>query len=344
MTTCESILIAENMNNMENETSQETTTPPKLLDQVRSAIRMKHYSYRTEQAYVFWITQYILFHNKRHPKDMGEKEIRQFLNHLAVNKNVAAATQNQALCALIFLYRRVLNIELGELGNVTWAKRPKRLPVVFTKEEVRRVLNQLTGEYRLMVMMLYGAGLRLTECLELRVKDIDFESQMITVRGGKGEKDRVTILPESVMESLKVQIELVEKIHKDDIKNGYDSVYMPYALERKYPNAGKQVGWHFLFPAKDVSADPRTGIVRRHHIHESVLQRAVKIAISKAGIYKHGGCHTFRHSFATHLLEDGVNIRTVQELLGHTSLETTMIYTHVMNKKKIGIKSPVDDL
>jgi len=329
---------------MENEILEQTSKPPKLLDQVRSAIRLKHYSYRTEQAYVLWITQYILFHNKRHPKDMGEKEIKQFLNNLAVNKNVAASTQNQALCALVFLYKYVLNVNLGDFGQITWAKRPKRLPVVFTKSEVKRILKELTGESKLMVTILYGAGLRLNECLDLRIKDVDFEYRQIIVRDGKGGKDRVTILPESVIELLQQQVDRVIKIHQKDIQDGYDSVYMPFALERKYPNAGKMIGWHFLFPAKDLSTDPRTGIVRRHHVHESVLQRAVKIAISKAGIYKHGGCHTFRHSFATHLLEDGVNIRTVQELLGHTSLETTMVYTHVMNKKNLGVKSPADNI
>lgn len=344
MTTCESILIAENMKTMENEILEQTAKPPKLLEQVRAAIRLKYYSYRTEQAYLFWITQYILFHNKRHPKDMGEKEIRQFLNHLAVNQNVAAATQNQALCALIFLYRQVLNIELGELGNIAWAKRPKRLPVVFTKSEVKRILNELSGESKLMVTLLYGAGLRLNECLDLRIKDVDFEYRQIIVRDGKGGKDRVTVLPESVMELLQQQVDRVIKIHEKDILDGYDSVYLPYALERKYPSAGKQPGWHFLFSAKDISTDPRTGIIRRHHVHESVLQRAVKVAIQKAGIRKPGGCHTFRHSFATHLLEDGVDIRTVQELLGHQSVETTMVYTHVLKKGKYGVKSPADNL
>jgi len=329
---------------MENETFQETAKPPKLLDQVRSAIRLKHYSYRTEQAYVLWITQYILFHNKRHPKDMNETEIKQFLNHLAVNRNVAASTQNQALCAIVFLYKHVLNINLGEFGQITWAKRSKRLPVVFTRSEVKRILDELTGIYKLMVMLLYGAGLRLNECLDLRIKDVDFEYRQVIVRDGKGGKDRVTLLPESVIELLQKQVDRVIKIHEKDILDGYNSVYLPYALERKYPSAGKQPGWHFLFPAKDVSTDPRTGIVRRHHLHESVLQRAVKEAIRKAGIYKHGGCHTFRHSFATHLLENGYDIRTIQELMGHSNVQTTMIYTHVMNKGGLGVQSPADDI
>jgi len=323
--------------------SENTTSPKsKLLDQLREALRVRHYSYKTEQSYVQWVKRYIFSHNKRHPSEMGEGEIRQFLNHLAVKRNVASATQNQALCALVFLYRQVLKIALGEFENVVWAKRPKRLPVVFTRNEIERILNELSGSYKLMAMILYGAGLRLTECLDLRIKDVDFENRTITVRGGKGEKDRVTILPEAVVEPLARQIEMVVKIHRKDIVNGYDSVYLPYALERKYPNAGKQIGWHYLFPAQNLSADPRTGVVRRYHIHDSALQRAVKTAIQRAGIHKSGGCHTFRHSFATHLLEDGVNIRTVQELLGHTSVETTMVYTHVMSKKGIGIKSPID--
>jgi len=323
---------------------EEPKSKPRLLDQLRGELRIRHYSYRTEQAYAQWVKRFIIFHNKRHPAEMGEPEIRQFLNHLAVNRNVAAATQNQALCALVFLYRNVIKAELGEFSEVVWAKRPKRLPVVFTRCEVGRILNAMTGTYKLMAMLLYGAGLRLTECLRLRIKDVDFENRTITVRGGKGEKDRVTILPEAVVEALGKHIEAVVKIHQQDIREGYDSVYLPYALERKYPNAGKEIGWHYLFPAEELAPDPRTGVVQRHHISDMALQRAVKSAIGKAGIRKPGGCHTFRHSFATHLLEDGTNIRTVQELLGHTNVETTMIYTHVMSKRKAGIKSPADNL
>jgi len=324
--------------------SEQIKKPPKLLDQVREKIRVKHYSYRTEQAYVQWVKRFILFHNKKHPKDMGEQEITQFLSHLAVNRNISASTQNQALCAIVFLYKHVLNKDLNEFGNIQWAKRPKRLPVVFSKNEIRQILDEMSGIYKVMATLLYGAGLRLTECLQLRVKDIDFDYQQIAVRSGKGEKDRVTVLPESVTEPLKKHINKVIDIHDKDIQEGYDSVYMPYALDRKYPNAGKEIGWHFLFPSKNISKDPVSGIMRRHHLHGSVLQRAVKSAIKKARIMKHGGCHTFRHSFATHLLEDGTNIRTVQELLGHKSVETTMVYTHVMNKKKIGVKSPADNL
>jgi len=315
-----------------------------LIERLQSEIRLRHYSLRTERAYVNWIKQYFFFHSKHCPEDMGEKEITMFLSHLAVNRNVSTSTQNQAMCAIVFLYKYILKKDLSEFENIRWAKRYKHLPVVFTRNEVARILAELSGIYKLMAMLMYGAGLRLNECLDLRVKDIDFDYQQVIVRNGKGSKDRITVLPEVVIEPLRRQVESVVKIHQKDIQNGYDSVYMPYALERKYPNAGKTIGWHFLFPAKDLSVDPRTGIVRRHHVLDATLQRAVKTAISKAGIHKHGGCHTFRHSFATHLLEDGVNIRTVQELLGHKSVETTMIYTHVMDKGKLGIKSPIDGL
>lgn len=252
------------------------TGKPKLLDQLREAIRVRHYSYKTEQSYVQWVKRFILFHNKRRPAEMGENEITQYLSYLAVNCNVSASTQNQALCAIVFLYKNVLQKDLDNFNNIQWAKRPKRIPVVFTKDEVKRTLEEISGENKIMVMLLYGAGLRLSECLRLRIKDIDFETRTITVRGGKGDKDRVTILPESIIEDLRNHIDSVVKIHNEDIQNGYDSVYMPYALERKYPNAGKQIGWHFLFPAKDLSVDPRTGVVRRHHVDESVLQRARK--------------------------------------------------------------------
>lgn len=275
---------------------------------------------------------------------MGEKEIRKFINHLAVKKNLAAATQNQALCAILFLYREVLEKEIEDIAEIKWAKKPKRLPVVFSKKEVQMVISELTGIYRLMVMLLYGAGLRLKECLQLRIKDIDFDNQQVFVRSGKGRKDRYTILPKIVEKKLKKHIRSITEIYKKDIQQGYDSVYMPFALDKKYPNAGKKVGWHYLFPAKNITTDPATGKKRRHHIHERTLQRAVKKAITRAGIHKQGGCHTFRHSFATHLLENGVNVRAVQELLGHTNLETTMVYTHVMNKSKVGIKSPIDKI
>ena len=318
--------------------------PPKLLDQVRSVIRTMHYSYKTEQAYTDWIRRYICFHHKRHPKDMGAKEISTFLTHLAVKENVAASTQNQALCAIVFLYKHVLNIELADFNNITWAKKPKRLPVVFSSNEASTVLKQLTDSNRIMAMLMYGSGLRLNECLQLRVKDIDFDHKQITVRSGKGNKDRVTLLPEKIIPNLKEQIQFVKKLHEYDLKNGNVSVYLPYALEKKYPNAGKELGWKFVFPATQISADPRSGIHRRHHIHETVLQRAVKKAIRTAGITKQAGCHTFRHSFATRLLENGYDIRTIQELMGHKSVQTTMVYTHVINKGGMGVKSPVDEI
>jgi len=330
-----------------NQTIEEFPTvknKPKLLDQVRNVLRTKHYSLKTEEAYIYWIKKYIFFHNKRHPKEMGEAEINEFLTHLAVKEKVSASTQNQALCAIVFLYKHVLKIELGDLGNVVWAKKPAKLPVVFTREEVTQVLNQLSGMNLMMAMFLYGGGLRLSECLQLRVKDIDFQYKQIIVRSAKGDKDRVTLLPEFVIEPLKKHLNYVKLLHEKDLNAGYDSVYMPYALERKYPNAGREFAWKFVFPATQISKDPRTGIQRRHHIHESVLQKAVKKAVRQTGIYKQASCHTFRHSFATHLLEAGYDIRTVQELLGHKNLNTTMIYTHVLNKGAFGVKSPADSI
>lgn len=316
----------------------------KLLDQVRSALRIRHYSYRTEEAYIHWIKRYIFFHNKRHPMEMEEMEISEFLSHLAEKENVSASTQNQALCEIVFLYKHVLKKELNDLGEIHWSKKPRRLPVVFTVTEAKAVLEKLDGTNWLMAMLLYGAGLRLTECLRLRVKDIDFEYRQLTVRRGKGNKDRVTLLPEKLIEPLNKQIEYVKKLHEYDLKTGYDSVYLPYALERKYPHAGRDLGWKFLFPAAQVSTDPRSGVRRRHHIHKSVLQRAVKKAIRTAGITKPAGCHTFRHSFATRLLENGYDIRTIQELMRQQSIQTTMIYTHVIHKGGLGVQSTADEI
>jgi len=317
---------------------------PKLLEQFRSVLRVKHYSLKTEQSYINWIKDYIYFHNKRHPKDMAGKEISEYLTHLAVERKVAASTQNQALCAIVFLYKHVLKIDLGDFTEVHWSKKPRKLPVVFSAKEASKVLNKLSGVNKLMAMLLYGSGLRLNECLQMRIKDIDFEYKQITVRSGKGDKDRVTLLPESLINTIKEQMTFVKKLHEFDLKNGYDSVYLPYALEKKYPNAGKELGWKFLFPATKISKDPRSEIICRHHIHVSVLQKAVKNAIRQAGINKHAGCHTFRHSFATRLLEKGYDIRTIQELMGHKNLQTTMIYTHVINKGGMGVISPVDDI
>ena len=316
----------------------------KLLDQVRYVIRVKHFSIRTEEAYVNWIRKFILFHNKRHPNEMDETYVSEFLTYLAVKKRVAASTQNQALSAILFLYRDVLKKDIGWLDDVERAKRPARLPVVFTKREVNDILIRLEGTKWLMGNLLYGSGLRLMECVRLRVKDMDFEYEQIIVRDGKGQKDRVTMLPLSLKEPLQRHLEKVKAIHEADLKAGFGRVYLPFALKRKYPNAEREWGWQYVFPSSKRSEDPRTGIVRRHHIDESVLQRSVKAAIRAANITKPGSCHTFRHSFATHLLEDGYDIRTVQELLGHKDVSTTMIYTHVLNKGGKAVRSPLDSI
>ena len=315
---------------------------PKLLDQVRNAIRVKNYSYRTEQSYVHWIKRYVIYHHKRHPSEMGETEIQKFLTHLAVDKNVAASTQNQALSALLFLYRHVLKHELEYISNFEFARKPQRLPVVFTKAEAREILLFLEGRDWIMASLLYGSGLRLMECVRLRVKDIDFNYNQVLVRDGKGHKDRVTMLPVSVKEQLTRHIDKVKLIHADDLKEGLGRVSLPYAIERKYTNAAIEWGWQYVFPASKRTMHPVTGIEVRHHIDESVLQKSVKNAIRRAGIFKHASCHTFRHSFATHLLENGYDIRTVQELLGHQDIRTTMIYTHVINRGGKGVRSPLD--
>jgi len=317
---------------------------PKLLDQVRQAIRMRHYSYMTEKAYVGWIKRFIFFHNKRHPAEMGEAEIAQFLSSLATESHVSASTQNQALNALLFLYHEILNKNIGYVDGVVRAKRPHRLPVVLTRQEVRSILGCLDGSDWIMAMLLYGAGLRLMECLRLRVKDIDFTSNQIVVRAGKGDKDRHTMLPAAVKERLAKHLELIRRHHQRDLERGLGRVALPNALERKYPNAGKEWGWQWVFPATSHYTDKVTGERRRHHLHESVLQKAVKEAVRRAGIFKPASPHTFRHSFATHLLEDGYDIRTVQELLGHTDVSTTMIYTHVLNRGGKGVFSPADRL
>jgi integron integrase len=299
---------------------------PKLLDQVRQCIRLKHLSKRTEEAYVYWIRQFILFHNKRHPKDMAETEIRQFLSHLAIEKQVASSTQNQALNALLFLYRDILKKSLGRIGDIERAKREKHIPVVFAKEEARSILSKLTGEYKLIAGLLYGSGLRLMECIRLRVQDIDFAANHIVVNDAKGNKGRVTILPAKLKESLRRQIDNVRSLHQFDLQQGYGEVLLPHAYKRKSPLSAKTLGWQFLFPSKNRSGDPRSGMIMRHHLDESGVQRALKEAIGKTEIVKNGSPHSFRHSFATHLLEDGHDIRTVQELLGHKDVRTTMIY------------------
>jgi integron integrase len=315
---------------------------PKLLDQLRHAIRLRHYSIRTEEAYVQWAKRFILFHNMRHPRDMGRAEIEAFLTHLAVVGKVAASTQNQALNAIVFLYHHLLGREIGELETVVRAKRPPKLPVVLSVNETKRVLERLDGVTGLMARLLYGSGLRLMECLRLRVKDVDFEYRQITVREGKGAKDRMTMLPASLIAPLQAHLERVKALHQTDLAEGHGDVYLPFALERKYPNANREWGWQYVFPSVKRSADPRSGLVRRHHAAESVLQRAVKFAVSASGLKKPANCHTFRHSFATHLLANGSDIRTVQELLGHHDVRTTMIYTHVLQRGAGGVKSPLD--
>lgn len=316
--------------------------PPKLLDQVQAVLRVKHYSIRTERVYLDWIKRYILFHHKTHPAQMGAAEVEAFLSHLAVAGNVAASTQNQAKSALLFLYREVLVIELPWLDNVTQAKMPQRLPVVLTVSEVKSVLNRLDGTLWLMAGLLYGGGLRLMECVRLRVKDVDFGMRQVTVREGKGFKDRVTMLPESSIAPLQAHLARVRALHDEDLAAGYGAVYLPYALGKKYPNAAKEWGWQYVFPSRNLSVDPRSGVTRRHHVDEKGLQRAVKRAAQQAGIAKLATPHTLRHSFATHLLQNGYDIRTVQELLGHKDVQTTMIYTHVLNRGGRGVTSPLD--
>jgi integron integrase len=315
---------------------------PKLLDQVRDAVRVRHYSIRTEEAYIRWIREYILFCDKCHPAQLGASEVSAFLSHLAVRRQVAASTQNQALSALLFLYGEVLDQPIEWVDDVERAKKPRRLPVVFTKEEVQSVLAQLTGDKWLMASLLYGSGLRLMECIRLRVKDLDFAQSQITVREGKGDKDRVTMLPPSLVEPLRRQLERAKALHELDLREGCGRVYLPYALSRKYPNAEREWGWQYVFPASKRSVDPRLGREQRHHIAETALQKAVKTAIRAAGINKPGSCHTLRHSFATHLLEAGYDIRTIQELLGHSDVSTTMIYTHVLNRGGKAVRSPLE--
>ena len=314
----------------------------KLLEQVSDVARLKHLSLRTEQAYLTWIRRYIIFHEKRHPQELGAEGVRSFLTHLAVDQRVAAATQNQAFHALLFLYRNVLRMEDPNIEGVERAQQSRSLPVVFTKEEANAVIANMKGEHKLIASLLYGSGLRIMEAVRLRVKDIDFSMHEITIRDGKGEKDRRTMLPRSLKPALETQVSAVRQLHAHDLTRGYGEVYLPYALGEKYKNAAKEILWQYLFPADKLSVDPRSGKTRRHHVSEQNVQRAVKTALHKAGVRKSGTCHSFRHSFATHLLEDGYDIRTVQELLGHKDVRTTMIYTHVLNKGGRGVRSPLD--
>jgi integron integrase len=315
---------------------------PRLLDRVRDLIRIKHYSIRTEQAYLQWIRRYIIFHRKQHPQNLGGEHLIEFLSDLAVRGKVAAATQNQALHAILFLYREVLRIDLPWIDNVQRAKRAEHIPVVLTRREVAAVLAQLEGTVWLMASLTYGGGLRLLECLRLRIKDLDFDRCELTVREGKGGKDRVTVLPRSLVDPLRTHCARVRQLHERDLGEGFGRVYLPFALDRKYPNADREWGWQYVFPASRRSTDPRSGIERRHHASPDVLQRAIKGAVRNAGIAKPASVHTLRHSFATHLLEAGYDIRTVQELLGHSDVKTTMIYTHVLNRGGRGVVSPFD--
>jgi integron integrase len=317
---------------------------PKLLDQVRDAIRTRHYSLRTEDTYVHWIKRFIFFHGKRHPAEMGKPEVSQFLSDLAVRQHVSASTQNQALSALLFLYRHVLNVDIGWIDNLVRAKRPQRLPVVLTRAEVKALLDAMDGVSWLIANVLYGAGLRLMECLRLRVKDVDFAANQIVVREGKGQKDRITMLPARVKPALTVHLARVREVHQRDLQGGFGRVLLPDALARKYPNADTEWGWQWVFPASQLSVDPRSGEQRRHHLHDSVPQKAVRTARLKSGLIKPAHCHTLRHSFATHLLAAGYDIRTIQELLGHRDVSTTMIYTHVLNRGGHGVQSPADVL
>jgi len=322
----------------------EANKRPKLLDQVKQKIRFLHYSLHTEKSYVHWVRRFILFHNKRHPKEMAGEEVASFLNYLANKEDVSASTQNQALAALVFLYKQVLDVDISEIPEFSYARKPKRLPVVLTQSEVKRIFEFLNEPHRCMVGLMYGSGLRLNECLGLRMLDVDIERREITVRRGKGNKDRRTLLPEFVLPGLKLSIDKVVQFHQIDQADGIRHVHMPDALAKKYPNAGKQLKWQYVFASHKTSVDPITGNTGRHHIHSKSVSRAISYAVRKANIMKHVTAHVFRHSFATHLLENGYDIRTVQELMGHSNVNTTMIYTHVLNKGGHGIRSPLDSL
>ena len=315
---------------------------PRFLDLVAQACRVKHLAIRTEQAYVNWAKRFILFHNKKHPKDMGALQIKEFLNHLACDRNVAASTQNQALNALVFMYRDVIQRDPGEFDDFQRAKRPKKLPTVLTRDEVNRLFAHIDGTYGLMAQLLYGTGMRLMECVRLRIKDIDFERKAIVVRSGKGNKDRMTVFPQKLLAPLALHVDKLRSLYNQDREQRIHGVILPFAFEEKAPHAGASWPWQWAFPAAQLSTDPRTGIVRRHHISEDGLQRAVQRAVRLANLNKRATCHTLRHSFATHLLESGTDIRTLQELLGHAHLNTTMIYTHVMEHGGIGVRSPLD--
>ena len=316
----------------------------KLMTRVRQALRLRHYSRRTEQAYVDWIRRYVRFHDLQHPRDLTERDVTRFLSDLAVRGHVSASTQNQALASLLFLYREVLGQQVGWLAELVRAQRPHRLPVVLTRDEVRTVIGRMGGVPRLVAGMLYGSGLRLLEGLQLRVKDLDFERREVRIRGGKGDRDRVTMVADAQVLPLRRHLERVREQHESDLDAGSGWVELPGALLRKYPDAGREWGWQWVFPAGRQHVDPTTGQRRRHHLHETAIQRAFKDALRASGVVKRASCHTLRHSFATHLLEAGYDIRTVQELLGHRDVRTTMIYTHVLNRGGLGVRSPADGL
>jgi integron integrase len=318
--------------------------PSSLLSQLREAMRVRHYTIRTERAYVDWVKRFVRFHGMRHPGELGAAEISAFLNWLANERDVAASTQNQALSALVFLYTRVLNRPPERLADLVRARKPDRLPSVFTEQEVLKVLAQLEGPSWLMAALLYGSGLRLMECVRLRVKDVDLGYRCILVRDGKGRRDRVVTLADGLIEYLKEQINRVTLLHQRDVAAGYGEVWLPHALERKFPNASRETGWQYVFPSDRRSVDPRTGAIHRHHADPSRLQKAVKVAIRKAGITRKASCHTFRHSFATHLLANGADIRTVQEQLGHRDVRTTQIYTHLLERGGNAVVSPLNRL
>ena len=319
----------------------EENKKPKLLEQVRIELRTKHYSKKTEESYISWIKQYIIYNNKIHPEKLGKEAISKFLNYLAVERHVAASTQNQALSAILYLYKNIIKKEMGWLDDVIRAHKSRRLPVVFTKAEVNAVLNNLEGVPRIVCSLLYGSGLRLGEALELRIKDINFEYRQIIVREAKGNKDRITTLPDKIIPELKTHLNKVYILHKKDLRKGRGKTKLPYALARKHPNADMDFYWQYAFPADKLIKDKESGLIYRYHIHESTIQKAIRQAVLKAKIMKNGSSHTFRHSFATHLLEAGYDIRTIQELLGHNSVKTTMVYTHVANLGA-GIRSPLD--
>lgn len=338
------------MPNIQNSSPQSATSPTrtgqgkKLLDQYSEALRNRHYSLRTEKTYISWVRKYILYHNKRHPREMGAAEINEFITSLVNDRTVAASTQNQAISAIMFLYRNVLQMELDETKILPIRPtKPKRVPTVLSREEAKKVIARMDGVYQLMTQIMYGSGLRLMEVMRLRVKDLDFANHQIVVRDGKGENDRVTMFPNVLLEPLRLHLQQVKVQHELDLSKGYGTVYLPYALERKYPNASREFAWQYVFPAPVFSIDPVSGVKQRHHLNEANLQRAVKRAARLAKIDKPITPHTFRHSFATHLLENGYDIRTVQELLGHKDVKTTMIYTHVLQRGGLAVKSPLDN-